>query len=181
MLKSYSFWVRERATTRTILGSLAAFVIVEGILAGFLLPRFRDITGGRRIPDSKVGYSYAEIYATVDGYGPEGIRFYRYIEAVDLLFPLVDGFLLTLLTARLLIKLNAGGRAQFLLFLPLVAVTFDYLENVGIFLMLWRHPGDYALIAALTNALTILKFAGIVLSVLVILGASVLLLYRRAA
>lgn len=179
MLKLYIDWARENATPRNILGSLAGLFLIEGIFVGLLFPEFAAITDGGTVPDTKFGYSYAEIYAAIDGYGPEGIQFYRYIEAVDLLFPLVYGSFLALLMARLFLSLDVEDSVQPLLYLPLVAATLDYLENAGIFVMLWRHPGEYALVATVTNAVTMLKFTGIGLSILGILIAAVLLLSRR--
>lgn len=177
MSQTYIGWLRTHATNRAILGTFGLLVFVEGLFVVLLLPRFRTITDGRKIPDSMVAYSYDEIYATIDGYGTAGIEFYRYLGALDLLFPLVYGLFLALVLARLLPA--DAGRSQILLYVPLVTVVLDYLENLGIFVMLWRHPREYALVATLTNGLTLLKFSGLALSVLFVLVLAGRLLYHR--
>lgn len=134
---------------------------------------------GEKIPDSTIGYSYEEIYTTIDAYGTEGIRFYRYIEATDLLFPLIYGALLALLMGRAFAALDVGDRTQLLLFVVPLTVACDFLENGGIFLMLWRHPDSYVLLARTTNVLTLLKFAGILFSVLVIVLAGGVVASRK--
>jgi hypothetical protein len=181
-LSEYPRWVAEQTTGRVITGLAAAYLVMQGLFFLYLMPRFEALTG-EPLPDTAIAYSYDEMYAAIDSYGAEGIQFYRTVGIVDAVFPLVYGALLTTLLAWVVVEVHAAEELALLVYLPAVAVAFDYVENVGIFVMLWRHPDSYALVATLTSAVTLLKYTGIVLSGLVIVAGGLLWCYRilRAA
>lgn len=172
--------VERRTTNRAILVTVAFYLVYQAFFALYMMPRFKEQTG-YDVPDAQFGYSFREIFTQIDNWGTNGMVLYRYFEVLDLIFPLVYGTMLTLLLVRVISALDAGKRLRLLVFVPLLAVLVDYFENLGIFVMLWRHPNDYELVAEITSTLTMVKYGLIALSVLLIVFGGLGLLYRKFA
>lgn len=99
------------------------------------------ITGGANILDFEFGYSYKKAYDILTALGADGRAFYQAkIIPIDFPFPLsymlfYSGFI------ALLIKYTKSKEIfKYLLFLPLVATLFDWIENIGIIAMLNCYP-----------------------------------------
>jgi hypothetical protein len=150
-----------------------SFVILEVIFSFVLIPQFSDITGGGEILDMKLFYNYQQAQSTIESYGPQGIKFYTYIQLVDLLFPLAYSLMFSLLLSRLITIVEISGKIKMVILIPFIAALADYFENLGIFIMLRQHPGDYYLTAKITSVLTIVKFAafgGFITAALLLVG-----------
>ncbi|MBD3307507.1 hypothetical protein GF339_13845 [candidate division KSB3 bacterium] len=165
--------ILERWTTpKMIGGSLGLVILFLLLFQGILIPRFSQLTGGGTILDMQILYSPQEAYASIDNYGEAGRAFYTYIQITDMLFPLAYVWSLAIL-------IHAVGRRAFPAIslwrycplLPVLAGVSDYIENVGIFLMLRRYPDPFPGIAWATSLCGALKFSLLGLSVAcIILG-----------
>lgn len=134
MLKKY-------ATPKNILITLGLWLLALILVQGYMLPYFEKITGILVI-DLYSDYDAAEAYKMFKDYGEEGRKFYNYIQVVDMLMPLFTGLFLGLLSTRLLVLANfkypsVGS-------LTLLLTFFDYLENLGVFLMLRIFPRPFS-------------------------------------
>jgi len=99
------------------------------------------ITNGANILDFEFGYSQEMAYQMLTALGTEGRAFYlSRIVPMDFPFP----FTYMLCYAgwiTLLLKLNTlKAWSKYLLFIPVFAMLFDWLENLGIIVMLWNYP-----------------------------------------
>ena len=134
MLKKY-------ATPKNILITLGLWLLMLILVQGYMLPHFEKMTGILVI-DLYSDYDAAEAYKMFEDYGEEGRNFYNYIQVVDMLMPLFTGLFLGLLSTRLLVlgkfKYPALGS------LTLLLTLFDYLENLGVFLMLRIFPRPFS-------------------------------------
>jgi len=109
------------------------------------------ITDGANILDFEFGYSKDEAYQILTALGIEGRTFYlKRILPIDFLFPLSYMFIYAGWIA-FLIKYIYGIRLEDktitynkllnnLLYLPIFAALFDFIENVGIIFLLINYP-----------------------------------------
>jgi len=112
------------------------FVLILAVQLYFL-PTFTEITGLEVIELAR-GYSYEEANQMLAQYGEEGIAFYRQIQVVDMLVPLLSGLWISFLAIRLLFL--AGVRFHKIGFIGLSIPLLDYAENAGVFMMLNTYP-----------------------------------------
>jgi len=153
-----------------ILILLGLLILFEILFAEILTPQFLKLTKGTGLLDMTTFYNPEQAFEMIENYGPGGRAFYNLIQIVDFFFPIVYTLFFMSLTAYLL-KLNnlIQSRWRFLVFIPLIAGLCDWLENIGIFMMLRMYPRDFGTIAQITNISCILKFGGIGISILMIL------------
>lgn len=151
---------------KNIMGVLLVFVSLEAIFTIVLLPKFTEVTG-QPILDMQLLNSFEMTYQMIDDYGKEGMKLYQYIQLVDLLFPLSYGLLFSMLISKFTLTRNKC--MSYVILFPLIAPVFDYLENIGIYMMFQLHPGKYLLLAQITAFLTVLKFS--------FLGVTIVLLF----
>lgn len=104
-------------------------------------------------PDLSFGYSPSTLHAIFSSYG-DSMAFYRRIEIIDLVLPLVYGFFLALI----LLRLWRDSDWVWLAILPLNAADFDYSENLTLFILSMLHPGYPNWLVWLSSALNICKF-----------------------
>jgi hypothetical protein len=97
-------------------------------------------------------------------------EFYAWTEiTADLVFPIIYSLLLSLLIIYIFQKFANSESWQTLAMLPLIAMLFDYCENVLIAFMLFAYPTKYLVVASVASVLTKLKLSFIVVS-----GAAIL-------
>ncbi len=91
--------------------------------------------------------------------GEKGRDTYLYRQIpIDMIYPLFFGISYCLLLAYFLDKLKKlNSFLIYLCFLPIIAGTFDYLENLGIITMLINYPIYSQKVIMSTNIFTIIK------------------------
>lgn len=158
-------FVRE-ASAKRVLVSFVLFVAVAVLING----RFAgtaglvEITGGPALLDMEVhGYSAERAYELLGSLGGQGRAFYlRRIAPVDVFFPPVYALFFASLMAFLLKKLSRGGVPApwaYLVFLPpLLAMSYDWIENAGIAAMLMRYPDVLPKAVVIASRATVAKF-----------------------
>ena len=99
------------------------------------------ITGGANILDFEFGYTYEKAYNMLTALGAEGRTFYiTKILPMDYPFPLTYMLLYTGFIALLIKHTKQRKSYVFLLFAPVLAMLFDWTENIGIITMLNSYP-----------------------------------------
>ena len=102
----------------------------------------------------------AQGFALIESYGDAGRKLYRTIElTADVIYPLVYGFAFALLITFLVRKVAPSNKwMPYLAFLPLIAMLFDYAENLCIVSLLCTYPHKLMLIARLGGVFTLFKW-----------------------
>ncbi len=91
--------------------------------------------------DVRFAYSLDDVLSLFQTLGDSGRAKLQFISGVvDIIYPLVYGALFFLLLRKLSSALTAPGKLKLVAFAPLVAVIFDYIENVNALIMLSRFP-----------------------------------------
>lgn len=120
--------------------------------------------------DFQFGFSQEKAYEVLTHLGKEGRIFYsRMIWLLDFVFPLSYGIAAFSWIAYFLNKLPLNKLYSILLFLPLTAMLFDWLENVGILLLLSSFPDLSAGIVGLSSNAGLVKWIASAASLLTIL------------
>lgn len=123
-----------------------------------------------------------KLFALVDSYGAEGRNLYALFElTADLIYPIIYAtFLaitLTLLARRLY---GAQSRATIINIVPFGIVIADYLENMGIVMLLMTYPEKISWAAWATSFFNAAKWSLVGGTFALIVIGLVLLPFRRA-
>lgn len=120
----------------------------------------------------KLNYTHAQAYKALSEYNAETRKYYSYMQVMDLFFPLIYALLLSALLTSLTYRLFPDRNLiHYVNIMPFLAALFDYLENIGIFVMIRRFPESFQTIAWITNKMSLFKFGltGIAFSIWFIL------------
>jgi len=119
----------------------------------------KEITGGQKTLDLQASFSSAETYQRLEAFGEVGRQMYiRTMLTVDLIFPLsmfIFLFLFSKYTLRKVALKNVPGRS--LQALAIGYLTFDFLENVSIFILLNSFPNRLEFLGSYIGYLTVAK------------------------
>lgn len=184
MLASFSARLQRWATSRNVLLFLVLFLLFEVVILPIAGTKLMSYSGGLGPLDLTLGLSPAETYARLAAFTADGRLTYLLIElTADLVFPLVYGLFFSLAIGLVYQRSFAPASAmQRLIAVPFLATLCDYLENVGIVLMLLFYPQELGAVALLVRPLTLLKWLFTILSaVLLLVGLGALLARRRVA
>jgi len=165
---------------------LLFFILANVVYAYMLLisiPKVMSYSNGMKILDMMPGgYDAIFVNTLFNTLGETGRRVYLYLQIpADMIYPLLFGISYTLLLAYFLKKLNKHNTGLFYLcLLPIVAGIADYLENIGIIIMLKHYPGLSDNQIMFTNLFTLIKstfttiYFIILILVLIILGINLI-------
>lgn len=140
-----------------------------------------DALGLMTSPDTSFFYTKQTLYEIAHAYGFIGRSFYiKQRFTFDLVWPLVYGSFLFINSVYLYQK-NQFSKYRILLLLPLVAVVFDYLENIMASIVMYRYPSETMIVADLAGFMTALKWLSLSLSfiIIVVLFSMALLRFVR--
>ncbi len=135
-----------------------------------------------QILDARISYTLEDVNTLFEKLKPEGRAIYKTLSTkTDMAYPLVYGSLLILLLANNLKKISVQTKIAYLSFLPVVGVTFDYLENISIQKLLYAYPNITATQVNMSSLLTSMKwFSLFVCFCLLLLLVSVRLIKKRS-
>jgi hypothetical protein len=160
MLNSLVSFLSRFANGKSILIFLATFIFINAVVLSWAGAQIAAYSDGLGPLDLQFSYSPDTAYSMVEGYGEEGRSFYRMIDlTVDVIYPIVTLFLF----AGLIIFTysRAFPDRPVLKNLALVSVVgtlFDFLENVGVVIMLSTYPNRMDVVAQLTSLFTTAKW-----------------------
>ncbi|MCA0386169.1 MAG: hypothetical protein LCH34_11290 [Firmicutes bacterium] len=134
----------------------------------FLLPnesaKSDRIYGDLEMPDTKMIYTSEYLRDLVSQMSDEGRAAYITSKIrFDILWPLAYGLWLTSLLG-ILLKVKSENKSKQikwtsrLVYLPMLAVLFDFMENVVISIIMSSHPEELSVLFSLAPVLTALKW-----------------------
>ena len=163
---------------------------IYAIMQSYSIPRICQEAGGLQIFDmNPLGYTYEYAHKFLLQLSEEGYTLYLHVQLpLDILFPILNG-LTGLSTFILLLRLynkvkNTSASSIYSSFskaalaLPLVAMLFDYLENIMIFMMLSYKAAVPIILVYVASTFTIIKsistlvFYIVVIAILLVNGAA---------
>lgn len=131
--------------------------------------------------DLRMQYSPEEVKDLMAQMGEEGRAINRFISGrIDMIYPLIYGLFLILLLVRLSSTLKYR-RGPWLLLVPILAMLFDYLENIQVLRMLRQYPDISKELVAFSSLMSSLKWLFVLAALLlvVILGGIRLSVFIR--
>jgi len=130
-------------------------------------------------PDTMLFYTASRLYNIAQSFGIEGRRFYIHQRfTFDLLWPIAYGAFLFVTSTYFIIKLNLSKRFYTYLWLPIIAVAFDYLENMMTALVMYRYPNKTYVIDMLAGVMTLFKWVILALAFIVLIAWGVKYLHQ---
>ena len=117
-----------------------------------------NITGGANILDFEFGFTYEEANRILTALGEEGRTFYL-TRILPLDFPFPFSLMLACVgIIALLIKHIASEKPyRYLIFIPVLLMLFDWIENIGIIILLNNYPSLPTWAVSLASISGILK------------------------
>jgi hypothetical protein len=174
--------MRKVSTGWVTLAALLVFLLFTALVLPGQSEQADAESGGAGSPDTSLFYSPSDLYGLAEAYGPQGRRAYiRARFTFDLAWPVVYTiFLATAISWLYGRALPSGSRWQRANLAPVLGALFDYLENVSTSAVMWRYPEPTPVIDVLAPLFTLVKWAFVGGSfVLLVVGLAVAL-WRRA-
>jgi hypothetical protein len=170
MLGTVSDWLGKVSTGRVALAALVLFLAFTALVLPQQASQAEQVTGNGDSPDTSLFYSPQALYDMAEAYGKAGRQAYvRARFTFDLVWPFVyTFFLLTATSWAFRRAFPPDSRWQRANLVPLLALLFDYLENVSTSIVMLRYPAETAVVDLLAPVFTLFKWST--------LGAAFLLL-----
>jgi len=165
---------------------LGLFILTNAVYVFMLtvtIPKTMGFSNGTKLLDMMpTGYDLNYVTKLFSTLGENGRETYlRNQIPVDMIYPLLFGLTYCLLLAYFLNKLNKlNSRYTYLCLIPIIAGIADYLENLGIIIMLKSYPELKETTVDVTNTFSVIKsistsiFFITLIVILIILGIKAL-------
>jgi hypothetical protein len=165
-----------------VVAALLIFITFTALVAPGQAALAESYAGDTGSPDLSVFYTVEQLYHMAETYGEHGRAAYvRARFTFDLAFPVI--YALSLVTALGWLSrraFNAGSLWQRANLVPILAMLFDYGENVSASLVMARYPERTPPVDWLATEFTLLKWAFIAASFALLLALAAAALWRRA-
>lgn len=137
--------------------------IIFGLFTTLALPQFNrysiQMMGQLKSPDTSLFYSAKDLYEMAEVYGHSGREAYIKLRwTFDVIWPLLYTLFLVLWTIKLLEYISIKKTPRFLPLIPIAGMGFDFLENIGATILMYRYPLPSDIIASITPLMTLLKW-----------------------
>ena len=130
-------------------------------------------------PDTSIFYTASRLYEIAESYGIEGRRFYIHQRfTFDLLWPIGYGLFIFVSSVFFFKHLNLPKVFYRFLWLPVLAVGFDYLENLMTALVMFRFPYKTYFFDMLAGVMTLFKWITLSMSFIMLFVWIALYLYN---
>lgn len=153
------------------LGLVSTLIFVFFIV--IVLPQQSNLAltfGLKESVDTSWFYNAKELYRIAESYGTIGRQFYIYQRwTFDLIWPLVYFSFIFSLSALLYKSIGLSKINRWILSFIWIGITFDFLENSMVTLVMYRYPSITWIVADFAGIATSLKWIFIGLSFLVLL------------
>jgi hypothetical protein len=161
MIAKLSDFLTRQANGRNILIFLALFILMNAVVLPWGGGRIAAYSGGVEAIDLQLWYTPEQVYQMIAAYGEQGRAFYIAFELIaDTAYPFIYGGLFALLTTYLLRRgLPPESSMQKLHLVPAAVVVADFMENLGIVIMLAAYPAELTAVAYFAATFTLLKWA----------------------
>ncbi len=171
MLTKYIHYLRSKVNGKTV-GLVFIVYLVFPLLIFPLSEKLQHHYSGRSVRplDLEFGFSPKSAFNRVKEYGERGRKLYA-ISAltVDIAYPVVYSTFLAMLIIFFQKKSHTENKYPFQpAYLPFVAASFDFLENIGIVILLLSYPSKWRRAALFTSAANMIKWSSVALTILFI-------------
>jgi hypothetical protein len=153
-------FLKKNITGKRVLIFFMLANVVYVYMLTVTIPKVMLFSGGMKLPDMMpTGYNPEYMNSLLNQLGQEGRNAYLFHQIpVDMVYPLLFAISWSLVLAWFLKKLNKHNtQLIYLSILPVLAGLFDYLENIGMIIILNTCPGNSNILSQVTNVFTILK------------------------
>jgi len=136
-------FIRKNISAKKVTVLFILTNIVYVFMLTVTIPNVMQFSGGMDLLDMMPGGYNADYVKTLfDKLGDVGRNTYLYRQIpADMIYPLLFAFAYPLLLSYILNKLGKfESRLFYLCYIPMLSGLFDYLENIGIILMLRSYP-----------------------------------------
>ena len=150
----------RKSKGKTVLIFFVLSTLVYVCMLSITIPKVMEFAGGMKLPDMMPsGYDSEYVQTLFAALGENGRQAYLYNQIpLDMIYPLLFGIAYSLLFIYFLKKTNLPWSPYFYFsFLPPIAGISDYIENIGIIIMLREYPDFSANTVSITNTFSILK------------------------
>ena len=172
--------IKKLATLRIILLFLVLTIVVAIVMMGYINPQILALSEGLPILDSRLGYTFAEANHLFTVLGEQGRQLYTTLQILDLIFPLGYGISMTLALTGIITRLFPEGHSmEKTILIPILAMIFDYLENITIAVLIASYPNLSPLVVDIANIFTLLKWSSIILALALLAILAILALGKK--
>jgi len=159
-LKRFSNWLQRVTNGWVALSALVIFLLFLVMVLPGQAAKAGTQTGKSGSPDMSFYYSADDLYHFAEVYGQQGREAYvRARFTFDVIWPLVYTLFLTTtiswVNTRAFAPDSGWQRANLI---PVLALVFDYMENLTTSLVMLRYPDRTAVIDSLAPVFTLLKW-----------------------
>jgi len=143
LLKKYQSFQSKYANGKTIIYLLIITFAVYAFMLFHTIPSVMEYSDGLKLFDMQpLGYTTDYAKLLLGNLGEQGRNLYLYHQIpVDMVYPLLFAVSFSLLLTILFRKgFNSDNWIQWMSLTPVLAGLFDYLENIGIIIMLTSYP-----------------------------------------
>ncbi len=154
--------LQKMASGRVVLKLFILTMAVFSLMIMFTIPKVESFASGIPLFDmSPAGYSYQQAISLLESLGEDGRNVYLFQQLpVDFVYPGLFAISYALLLTWLFAKSFAtNSKIFFLALVPVLGGFFDYLENIGIIIMINAFPNISQGLVAVVNIFTLLKSA----------------------
>ena len=159
-MKQLSKLINSNISGKAILG---LFIVTNAVFVFMLtvtIPNTMNFANGIKLLDMMpMGYDLSYVSTLFNALGETGRETYLTNQIpVDMVYPFLFGLTYSLLLAYFLKKINRHNTSFiFLCLIPIIAAIADYLENIGIILLLQNYPSLSETLVKTTNIFSITK------------------------
>lgn len=159
-MTSLTLWLHKISKGRITLFALLAFVLFSAFILPVQANKTKQYAGNAGIIDTQFWYSSQNIYDKADSYGEEGRRVYIIDRlSFDLIWPMVYAFFLgTTISYTFRSNFPSESWLQGMNLVPVIAMLFDLLENLGASVIMLAYPGKISWLAQVLPYFTSLKW-----------------------
>ena len=152
--------IEKNISGKNVLGIFVLTNLVYAFMLMVTIPNTMEFSNGMKLLDMRpTGYDFDYVNKLFSTLGNTGREIYLNTQIpVDMIYPLLFGISYSAVMAYFLKKINKLNTPYiYLCFLPIIAATADYLENIGIITMLNNYPDFTETTVNATNMFSVIK------------------------
>lgn len=171
VVEKISSWFYQISSGWLTLSAVVIFILFTALVLPGQSSRSQSQAGEIGSPDLSIYYSPRSLYEMAEVYGEQGrTEYIRMRFTFDLIWPLVYTIFLTTAISWLYNrKFSTNNPWKRINLLPVMGMTFDYLENISTSLVMYRYPAPTMVIDWLAGVFTTVKWLLVGVSFLILI------------
>ena len=164
----YIYYIVQNVTWKKVLFFTIVCIFLYSLInfSSIGLAGLLKITDGSIVLDMEFGYNYEKANKILTELGSEGREFYlNKLLPIDFVFPLSYMLFLTVWIAIFLNYIGFNNWYKYFICLPIFPMLFDWIENIGIIVMLKNYPNLSEWVVYGASFATVLKFISVTVNV----------------